>query len=230
MDPTGPRQLPLSLEHAPRFGFDDYLVTPSNEAAHRLITSWPDWPGRGVLLVGPVGSGKTHLATIWARTANAHVVEAAGLSEADLPGLGASAALVVENLGRDDASERLLFHLLNAARERNQWVLLTAAQGPDLVWPALPDLSSRLRALTRAELAAPDDALFRAVLVKLLMDRQLAVEGEVVDYVARRVERSLAAARRIVAAIDAEALSRGRRVTRALAASVLAREGDGGEE
>ena len=55
-------------------------------------------------------------------------------------------------------------------------------------------------------MAPPDDALLRAVLVKLFADRQLAVDESLVGYVAPRIERSFAAARAVVARLDEEAM------------------------
>jgi chromosomal replication initiation ATPase DnaA len=132
-------------------------------------------------------------------------------------------ALVVEDVDGAGASETVLFHLLNAARERGLWLLLTARRGPGESWPHLADLSSRLRAMPRAELDAPGDELVRAVLVKLFDDRQIVVAADVVDYIARNMERSLGAARATVAALDQEALALKRGITRSIAAAVMSR-------
>lgn len=217
------RQLTFPLGHRVKFSAEDFLPAPANEAAHRAVAAWPAWPARGMLLVGPPGSGKSHLAAIWAARAQGQVQEAAAMNEADLEALPPESAVALENVELPDVSEQFLFHFLNTARERNLWILLTSSQGPGTSWPRLPDLASRLRQLPLAELGAPDDALVRAVLVKLFDDRQLAVDAEVIDYVARRMERSLGAAREVVAALDEEALALGRRVTKPVAAAVLGR-------
>lgn len=224
-----PRQLTFPLDGPPRFSAEDFLVTSANAAAHAILAAWPGWPARGLLIVGPEGSGKSHLAAIWAGMADAAIVEGAELTLDTISALREGSALVLENADFPGVSEPHLFHLLNAMRERGLWIVLTASRGPDLLWPRLPDLASRLRALPRAELSPPGDDLVRAVLVKLFDDRQLAVEADVIDYVARRMERSLSAARDIVAALDDEALALGRRITRPVAAAVLARLDQDGE-
>lgn len=221
--PARPRQMILPLEHEPQYGEDDFLVAPSNEAAWRLVLGWPDWPDCGVLLCGPDGSGKSHIGTIWAERAGAVRLYGNELSALDPSTLAPGTPLLVEDADGADASETALFHLLNAVREHGLWLLATSRRPPGDEWPALRDLASRLRALPRAHLDVPDDELVRAVLVKLFMDRQLTVEADVVDYVARRIERSLSAARRIVTEIDAEGLALGRRVTKPVAAAVIAR-------
>jgi len=215
-----PRQLALALDHAESYAREDFLSGASNEAALALIESWPDWPARAVALVGPEGSGKTHLATIWAATAGARVISGRHLGETDLPGALATGALVVEDAAAV-TDERALFHLINLAREEGAFLLFTARSAPTL-WPAsLPDLVSRLRALPVVALDQPDDGLLRGVLLKVAADRQLSLDDSVVRYLLTRIERSPAAARAAVIALDKEALRQGRAPSRALAAEMF---------
>ena len=191
-----------------------------------MIERWPDWPDRALALVGPEGAGKSHLAAIWAEIAGARRVSARALGETNLLGALATGALVIEDaparLTHDHAlDERALFHLLNLMREEEAFLLITAQAAPARWDVALPDLASRLRAVPTVALSAPDDALLRAVLVKLFADRQLGVDGNLVGYLATRIERSFAAARAAVEALDREALRLKRPVTRALAAELL---------
>jgi chromosomal replication initiation ATPase DnaA len=219
--PPPPRQLALALDHAESFARDDFLSGPSNEAALTLIERWPDWPGRAVALVGPEGAGKSHLAAIWAEQSGARFVAGRALEDTDLPAALATGSLVVEDAAADTADERALFHLLNLAREEEAFVLLTARLAPAAWVVQIRDLGSRLRALPVITLAPPDDALLRAVIVKLCADRQLAVDESFVAYLATRIERSFAAARAAVIELDQEALRLHRPLTRALAAEVL---------
>jgi chromosomal replication initiation ATPase DnaA len=215
-----PRQLALALDHAESYAREDFLSGASNEAALALIESWPDWPARAVALIGPEGSGKTHLATIWAATAGARVVSGRHLGETDLPGALATGALVVEDAAAV-TDEPALFHLINLAREEGAFLLLMARSAPTL-WPAsLPDLVSRLRALPVVMLDGPDDDLLRGVLLKVAADRQLSLDDSVVRYLLTRIERSPAAARAAVIALDKEALRQVRAPSRALAAEMF---------
>jgi chromosomal replication initiation ATPase DnaA len=217
---TFPRQLALALDHAESYAREDFLAGPSNQGALGLIDRWPDWPANAIALVGPEGSGKTHLATIWAAASGARVISAHGLSEAGLRPALATGALVIED-GAAATDERALFHLINLAREENAFLLFTARTAPT-IWPvAIPDVASRLRALPVVTLAAPDDAMLRGVIVKLAADRQLALDEAVVSYLSTHMERSFAAVRAAVIALDNEALRRGRAPTRALAAEMF---------
>jgi chromosomal replication initiation ATPase DnaA len=216
-----PRQLAFVLPHAESLSRDNFLEGPANAEALGLIDRWPDWPNRVMLLVGPEGSGKSHLAAIWAEEAGARSTAAHALTAAVVPGALATGALVVEDLDPATCDERALFHLLNLAREDEAFVLITARTAPAGLPIELRDLRSRLRAVPVVELLPPDDRLFRALIVKFCADRQMAVDEAVVGYVASRIERSFAAARDAVALLDGEALRLGRPVTRALAAELL---------
>jgi chromosomal replication initiation ATPase DnaA len=215
-----PRQLALALPHAESFARDDFLTGASNEAALATIERWPDWADRVLALTGPEGAGKSHLAAIWAEKAGARRVSARALGETDLLHALATGALVVEDAS-DELDERALFHLLNLVREEDGYLLLTARTPPATWGVALPDLASRLRAVPVVTVSAPDDALLRAVMVKLFADRQLAVDETLIAYLATRIERSFAVARETVERLDREALRQKRGVTRALAAELL---------
>jgi chromosomal replication initiation ATPase DnaA len=216
-----PRQLAFALPHAESLTRDNFLEGPANAAGLALIDSWPEWPSRTMMLVGPEGSGKSHLATIWAEQAGARSTAAHALTATNVPAALATGALVVEDLKAAAFDERALFHLLNLAREDQVYVLITARIAPSALDIELRDLRSRLRALPVVSLQAPDDQLFRALIVKFCTDRQLAIDETVVGYLATRIERSYAAARQAVELLDGEALRLGRPITRALAAEVL---------
>jgi chromosomal replication initiation ATPase DnaA len=224
-----PKQLAFDLPLDPRFGAEDFLVSPSNERAYGLVERWPDWPDTILRLTGPPGSGKSHLAAIWATRANAWTVDAADVVGGRVPHLVSQGALVIEDADRAERDEAALFHLLNLARERRCALLLTSAAPVERWELRTPDLLSRLRLAPSVALDPPDDALLRSVLVKLFVDRQLVVDTSVVDYLALRIERSLARTREVVAALDREALSRGRRITRPMAAEVVG-QGDPADE
>ena len=214
-----PRQLALALDHDESYARDDFLPGPGNAAALTLIESWPDWPANAVALIGPEGSGKSHLASIWANASGARTMSGRALGESDLLASLATGALVVEETVAAD--ERSLFHLINLAREEESFLLLTARTAPTSWSIAIPDLASRLRALPVVTLQSPDDAMLRGVIIKLAADRQLSLDDSVVRYLLSHVERSFAAARAAVIALDNEALRQGRPASRALAAELF---------
>jgi chromosomal replication initiation ATPase DnaA len=216
-----PRQLAFALPHAESLTRDNFLEGPANEAGLALVDSWPDWPNRVMLLVGPEGSGKSHLASIWAEQAGARSTSAHALTPCTVPGALATGALVVEDLKPGEFDERAMFHLLNLAREDEAYVLMTARIAPSAFEVELRDLRSRLRAVSAVPLLPPDDLLFRSLIVKFCADRQLSVDETVVSYLTTRIERSYAAVRQAVELLDFEALRLGRPVTRALAAELL---------
>jgi chromosomal replication initiation ATPase DnaA len=220
-DPALPRQLSLALGHRESFDRANFLCGAGNETALALIDRWTDWPARAIALIGPEGSGKSHLAAIWATAAGARVIGGPALDAASVPQALATGALAIEDADRGKLDEAALFHLLNLAREQSAYLLITARR-PPASWPArLPDLASRLRALPVVTLDPPDDALLAAVLVKLFADRQLAVDERLIEFLVHRIERSFVAAQAAVAELDSEALRLKRPVNRALAAEIL---------
>ncbi|MBR0935468.1 chromosomal replication initiator DnaA [Bradyrhizobium jicamae] len=216
-----PRQLALALPHEEKLTRDDFLEGPANEAALALIDRWPDWPNRIMLLVGAEGSGKSHLAAIWAELSGARATSARALTAETVPAALATGALVVEDLRPAEFDERAMFHLMNLARQDEAFVLMTARIPPSAFEIELRDLRSRLRAVPTVVLLAPDDMVFRGLILKFCADRQMSVDESVVSYLTNRIERSYAAVRQAVELLDTEALRQGRPVTRALAAELL---------
>lgn len=222
---AGPTQLTLELPHRAALGAGDFLISQSNRAAADMIDLWPRWPQASVAVVAPPHAGKTHLGNVWRLKSGAARLEARELREADVSAAAASRAVLVEDLHAGIGDERVLFHLLNLVREDRLSMLLTSRTPPGELGAALPDLRSRLRALPVVVIAPPDEVLLKAVLVKHFVDRQLAVEPHLIAYIALRMERSMEAAASVVAQIDRAAMASHRKVTRALAAEVLARTG-----
>jgi chromosomal replication initiation ATPase DnaA len=217
-----PDQLIFDLPHRPALGVEDFLISRSNQAAADIVDRWPHWPNPAVAVVGPPHAGKTHLANVWRLKSGAARLEAHALGEADVVAASATGAVLVEDLHAGVADQRALFHLLNLVREHKLTLLLTSRAPPGELDFSLPDLRSRLRALPLVTIDPPDEALLKAVLVKHFTDRQLAVEPHTIGYIALRLEQSMEAAAAIVAEIDRAAMASHRKVTRALAAEVLA--------
>ncbi|MEM7221519.1 MAG: DNA replication protein [Pseudomonadota bacterium] len=225
-------QLALDLGHRAALGREDFLIAQPNMVAVALIDRWPAWPGAGVALFGPAGCGKSHLAQVWRAASKAREVDPAKLEAMPLPELmGEHKAFLLDGLGvaLDDnpARQEAMLHLYNMARERGAHLMVTDRRPPSHWHVGLPDLASRLSTLQAIEMGPPDDALLGAVLVKLFADRQLTVKGKVISYLLARMERSFAAARRLVAACDKKALEGKQKVTTAVARQALEDEEQG---
>lgn len=216
-------QLALDLSRREAFGRAEFFVSDGNAAALGWVDRWPDWPAPAMVLHGPPGAGKTHLAHLWSERANAALIAGPALDD-NLPAeffSGAQRRIAVDDADR--APEIALLHLFNACAEAHGSLLLIARQAPGLWRPVLADLGSRLRAAPAVGIGAPDEALLGAVLAKHFADRQVRVAADVISYLVTQIERSLAAAAEIAAALDHAALSRGGAITIPLAHRVLAR-------
>lgn len=218
------QQLRFNLPVRPALGRGDFLVTEANAVATALIDDWRGWPGGKLVLTGPQGAGKTHLAHVWSEASGAAIIAAADLPGADIPALAAH-HVCVEDIaaiaGRPDAEEAL-FHLHNLTLAQGHSLLLTAETPPTRWNLTLPDLASRMSATTVATLLPPDDMLLTVVLAKLFADRQIVPAQNVLPYLVRRMPRSFAMAGRLVDAIDDAALGTPKGVNLALARDILA--------
>lgn len=209
------KQLSLRLASPPVFTRAAFATSGANERALSLVEAWPRWPGGALALVGPEGAGKTHLATIWA--------ERAGAVRYDGGMAGEGRPMLIENA--DTLGGEALFHLINRAAT-DGGLMLTARTRP-AAWPAaLPDLRSRLNALTVAEISEPDDALLIAVLEALFREKHIRAAPDLYEFLLRRMERSVTAARAVVARLDEAAAEQGRPVNRLLAREVLEETAD----
>jgi chromosomal replication initiation ATPase DnaA len=214
-----PEQLPLEFRHEAASGRDDLVISDPVSAAASIIDRWPDWPSPVVIITGPEGSGKSHLAEVWLRNSGAVRVQARPGSDAVMR--AGEGPVLVEDADRDGFDETELFHLINAVRSAGTNLLITARSWPMAWGVTLPDLASRLKAATTVEIGPPDDLLLSQILMKLFADRQLLLDDKIIAYIVPRMERSLAAAQAIVERLDRLALARGTRINRALAAEVL---------
>ncbi len=214
-------QLTLQLAGGVALGRSDFFVSGSNAAALAWLDQWPDRPASALVLHGPQGSGKTHLVHLWCARVTAALVSGKGL-DTGLPHLlgRGDGPIAVDDANR--AGEAALLHLFNACREGGGSLLLVAPMSPGAWRVRLPDLDSRLRAALSVGIGLPDDGLLGAVLAKHFADRQVRVASEVIAYLVGHMERSLAAAGEIAAALDQLALSRGTAITVPLARRLLA--------
>lgn len=217
-------QLQIPLPVLTALGREDFFVSESNAIAVALIENWQQWPSRKMVLYGPAGSGKTHMAHVWANLSGARIIAAQELVYADIPTL-ADTNICIENVDQIAGvalAEEALFHLHNLVLAQGHSLMLTGAAAPNLWALHLPDLTSRILAAQSAALSGPDDMLLSALLIKLFSDRQIVPASDVIPYLLRQMPRSYGSARLIVERLDRAALTRTSGVNRPLAIQVLA--------
>jgi chromosomal replication initiation ATPase DnaA len=223
-------QLVLDLGQRPALGAADFIVSASNRAAVALIDAYPQWREPVVALIGPEGAGKSHLVHVWQLRSDAFIVPARELGDAVIAEHAKRRAVVVEDIDRDLSGEHAVFHLLNQVKDLGGHVLITARMPPGAWQIVMPDLRSRVRALPVVPIGEPDEALLRAVLVKLLADRQLVATPAAVAHLARHLDRSMAKVLKVIAAIDRRVWQGKQAVTRDLVREVVAEvDGAAGE-
>ena len=219
-------QLSFDLPGKPALGREDFFVAPSNSLAVAMVENSASWPSGKLILTGPAGSGKTHLAHVWAAQTGAAIVQASDLKAESVPDLSL-ANIVVEDVPlivADPAAQDTLFHLHNLTLANGHHLLMTGMGAPRHWALPLPDLQSRLEGTQTVGLEAPDDTLLAVVLAKLFADRQITPKPDVIPFLVTRMERSFEAAQTLVATLDRATLDQGRSLTRRFASQLL---GDG---
>ncbi len=213
---SGPPQLALPLcEGAPRYTRAAFLVSDSNAAAWRAAEAWAHSDEPALIVCGPPGSGKTHLATILAEDMGGRFGDFAAMPTPP-SGVG---LIVLDNMPADEA--RKLVAVIEDLAASNHRLILAGRGHPGEWSGGLQDLRTRLEAMPRANLGEPDEALIRCVIAKGFRDRQLVVAPAVVEFAAQRLERRFAAARNFVAAADRAALEEKRKISIALAQKII---------
>lgn len=219
-------QLAFDWPRREALGADDFFVTPANAAAHAAVMDPDGWPDGRLAVIGPEGSGKTHLARLLRQATGAELLDALEIDPGAPPPAGA--ILIVEDAeSLPERAEEWLFHAHNhlVGPGRSGRLLLTARTPPARWTVALPDLASRLAAFPVTRIEEPDDTLLSAVLMKQFQDRQLSPSPAAMTAMLRHVERSFAAVRALVAELDATALAEGRPITSRLVHRVLDKQG-----
>jgi chromosomal replication initiation ATPase DnaA len=218
----GPEQLPLPFVETRTYVAADFIESPSNAAAQAWLAR-DEWPDGRLAIWGPGGCGKTHLLHLWTERFGGTLLSGPALH--DLTVLPQVGYVAIDNADRV-TGEELLLHLLNMARDRSLRVLLAARSAPAR-WPiSLPDLSSRLRAISAVEIAVPDDELLHLLLVRALSQRQLDVPVSVRAWLLHYLPRTASGVLEAVGRLDAESLLQRKPITRAFAARVLGSQTD----
>ena len=210
-------QFPLNLEHAPSFASEDFLTLPCNCEAVDILQNWPSWPVHAVALVGPKGSGKSHLGNAWSEKAGATLLT----PQTDITTLKEGSNLLIDDADIGQFPEDMLFHAYNWCKETSGSMLFTGQSAPSRWEINLPDLKSRLATLQVASIGSPDEDALMMILAKLFSDRQLIIDDNILPYLVSRMERSFEMANSIVSELDQLSLAKNRRLTRNLAKEVL---------
>lgn len=208
-------QLPLPFKHLPQFHQHSYVVGEGNKLAFQWLQEWPNWSTPGLVIHGPIGAGKTHLAYIWQNLAKATYLKAYNLTQTQVATLieAPNHVVIDEFTAPNFQQEQLLFHLYNVIKGAKKSLLVMSPVSPKSWKISLPDLRSRLSTLGVVSLEDPDDNLIKAIMLKRFSDYQVIVDERTLNYLLHHVERSYPAIHRWIDILYQHSLANHRRIT-----------------
>ena len=210
MSSNGLKQTAFSFDSAPEMGRDDFMISNCNKEAFAAVDAWPNWVSDGLVLYGPKGSGKTHLAHLFKEKINAAHTKPARISFYECSQINmhnlericeSADVIIMENLN-EKVNQEALFHLFNHFSLNKKYMLWTAQISPARMNFSLKDFQSRIDMLPAIEIKEPDDVMLRALIVKLFNDRQLMISPDILEYIVANTERSFAYVESLVKEID----------------------------
>ena len=209
-------QFSFNLKRRKIYEKNDFMVSNSNKEAYDLIDNWPNWITRKIIIIGDVGTGKTHLSKIWQKKTSAFILNLDKFEKMKLESVFLKKKLfIIENISnyfsktnqkKNEELEKYLLHFYNLIDERKGYLILTASTAPKFWNINLPDLKSRILSLMTVKIKKPDDQLLSSVLIKLFLDKQILIDKKIIKFIVRRAERSFNSLQTIVDTIDKQSL------------------------
>ena len=218
------KQLYFEMPNKSALGIEDYMITDSNNFAFDLIIKMVKGEINFGLISGPPYSGKTHLSKILVKnTINYKSLYIDRDYQNILDKFESSDILILENIDKVkyDKSEQDLFHIINFSKENNKKLLMTSRKPISEIDLNLKDLKSRLNSILEAKIKEPDDQLMKLILIKILNDKQLKINPNVIDFLVSRLERSYESINLFIEKIDKFSLEKSKKITIPLISDLL---------
>ncbi|WP_395463352.1 DnaA ATPase domain-containing protein [Wolbachia endosymbiont of Cantharis cryptica] len=192
-------QLNLFNNNQADYCWQNYIILDENKNVYNSVIDDLSW--KCLILFGPKGSGKTHLAHIWQSINNAIFINVNNfISE-----IRYSNAFILEDI-QNVQDEEMLLHCYNYMRENDKRLLITSSTSPKRLNFKLKDLSSRILSTVSVKIPPASEELLRIMLIKRFSDKQLKIDLKVINYILARIERSFCSVNKIIEKIDDESM------------------------
>ena len=203
-------QLTIEMPKRTALNREDFLVNVRNKVAVDFIDNFYKKSIKLGILIGPKGSGKTHLVNVFCKSlegVNWSFLSSENKNIYDI--FNTNDVIIIENINNfhSKQKEEFLFHSINLSKELNKALLLTSSLQVSKLNFKMSDLVSRLEAMNTASIEEPDDTLMEALIIKLFNDRQISVKPKTVNFLMQRIERSYLGVSEIIELIDKVSLS-----------------------
>lgn len=173
--------------------WNDFVMSEENLDAVSSLTKWPQWITNGLIIHGEPGTGKTHLAALWAQSANAIYVLNESLKHNTRDLFQNNCNFVIDNFENflTTSNYAWLFDFLNIAKEKNRSFLILAKKHPQSWGITLKDLSSRIFTIPCVKIHQPNDELLLKIAQKISKDLQISIQKDVLQYLLNFIPRDV---------------------------------------
>tara|TARA_B100000242_G_C42981896_1_gene455760 strand:- start:222 stop:878 length:657 start_codon:yes stop_codon:yes gene_type:complete len=214
-------QLVFKFPFKTRYFEQDFFVSSNNFSAYKLIESWPNWPGKWVNIIGPTGSGKTHLSKILEKKIKKlKVIDETNVNEKIISELRHFDCLIIDNF-KNKIEDKLLYSILNQSKQLENFIVINSKLQLNKFEIKLKDLKSRFNSFIFIGIDLPTDDLLQVIISKSFSDKQINLNPKVSEYIVKNVDRSYEKMFKFLSDLDELSLSSGKSININLIKKVL---------
>lgn len=213
------QQTILKFENNPSFKDSDYFVSECNRQAYDNLFKWPKWDSKLINLVGPKGSGKSHLLEIFSIKNNFLKVNSLAEIKKKLETIIKYDKLIMDDINQID--EKVFFSILDNYISNNKFLIISTIDSLLTYKFKLADLKSRITLFHKYEIYQPNDKMIYFLIQKFLSDRQIKIKKDLITHIIKKIDRSYNRIMKFIDQIDRQSLSNNKKIDYKLINNIL---------